>query len=314
MRPIWWFLAACLAGRAAPAAAGCGTAFCSLSTDWSIQGAWTDPGSRVDLRYEFIDQNQPRTGTRNISVGDIPQHHDEIRTINRNWIVGFEHTFGPNWSTGLQLPIASRSHSHIHNHHGAQLFEAWNFTEVGDARIVGRYRFAPELPDSGAFGLQFGLKLPTGKHNVKNTQEDLAERSLQPGSGTVDAILGGFFSGQLGDDALWFTDATWTSALAERDNYKPGKRVVVILGATLPWTTHRAFLLQFYAQWKDRDSGSEADPENTGGAYLHVSPGVSFEGRRTQIYSFVQLPLYQRVNGVQLVADWALVAGLSRRF
>jgi hypothetical protein len=28
----------------------------------------------------------------------------------------------------------------------------------------------------------------------------------------------------------------------------------------------------------------------------------------------VQLPLYQKVNGVQLVADYALVVGLSTRF
>jgi hypothetical protein len=31
-------------------------------------------------------------------------------------------------------------------------------------------------------------------------------------------------------------------------------------------------------------------------------------------YSFVQLPLYQYVNGVQLTADWAFVAGASVRF
>jgi hypothetical protein len=31
-------------------------------------------------------------------------------------------------------------------------------------------------------------------------------------------------------------------------------------------------------------------------------------------YGFVQLPLYQYVNGVQLTADWAVAAGLSWRF
>jgi hypothetical protein len=30
--------------------------------------------------------------------------------------------------------------------------------------------------------------------------------------------------------------------------------------------------------------------------------------------SFLHLPLYRYVNGVQLVADWAAVAGLSTRF
>jgi len=33
-----------------------------------------------------------------------------------------------------------------------------------------------------------------------------------------------------------------------------------------------------------------------------------------QLYGFVQLPLYQYVNGVQLTADWAVAAGISARF
>jgi hypothetical protein len=267
------------------------------------------------LRYEFIDQDQPRTGTRDLSVGEISQHHDEIRTINRNWIAGFDYTFSANWSAGVQLPIVSRSHSHIHNHHGAQLFEAWNFDEVGDARVVGRYRFAPESPESGAFGLQFGLKLPTGDFKVENDNGDVAERSLQPGSGTVDAIAGAFYSGRWGDKTMWFADATWSSALAERDDYKPGDRTGVNLGMTRRWAQRVALLLQLNGQWKGRDSGNQAEPENTGGTFVHLSPGLSLNlGEKTQLYSFVQLPLYQHVNGVQLVADWAFVAGFSRRF
>jgi hypothetical protein len=44
-----------LAAAAATASAGCGAAFCSINTDWSTQGAWTERGARLDLRYEFID-------------------------------------------------------------------------------------------------------------------------------------------------------------------------------------------------------------------------------------------------------------------
>ena len=36
--------------------------------------------------------------------------------------------------------------------------------------------------------------------------------------------------------------------------------------------------------------------------------------KNVQLYGFVQLPLYQYVNGVQLAADWAAVAGISTRF
>ena len=163
--------------------AGCGSAFCSLNTNWSTQAAWTESGGRFDLRYEFIDQDQPRAGTDNVGIGQIPRHHDEVRTINRNYIAGFDYTFDANWGVGVQLPVVDRSHGHILTPMGGPIPEAWNFTEIGDARLVGRYRFTPTQPQAGAFGVQFGAKLPTGKIDVANGDGDVAERSLQPGSG-----------------------------------------------------------------------------------------------------------------------------------
>jgi hypothetical protein len=48
---------------------------------------------------------------------------------------------------------------------------------------------------------------------------------------------------------------------------------------------------------------------------VHLSPGVSVAlGDKTQLYGFVQIPLCQKVNGVQLTADWSVAAGLSHRF
>lgn len=60
---------------------------------------------------------------------------------------------------------------------------------------------------------------------------------------------------------------------------------------------------------RNRRSSGGAEPDDTGGKFVHLSPGD-----KTQLYGFVQLPVYQDVNGVQLTVDWAVVAGLSRRF
>ena len=297
------------------ASAGCGSAFCSLNTNWSTQGNWTEPGGRFDLRYEFIDQDQPRTGTRNIGVGEIPQHHDEVRTINRNWIATFDYTFDANWGVTALLPVVDRSHEHIHHHMGAALDETWDFAKLGDARVIGRYTFTPPAHSTGAFGIQFGVKLPTGEHDVANGDGDVAERSLQPGSGTTDGILGVYYSGKLGDKASWFTDANVIAPFGERADYKPGTRVGFDIGASYPVTGSVSLLLQLNSHWKDRDSGGEAEPEDTGGTFVHLSPGVSVSlDPKTRLYGFVQLPIYQYVNGVQLVADWSVAAGVSRRF
>ena len=307
--------AAALFIAATNANAGCGSAFCSLNTNWSTQGAWTESGGRFDLRYEFIDQDQPRAGTDNVGIGQIPRHHDEVRTINRNYIVGFDYTFDANWGVGVQLPVVDRSHGHIHNHMGGPIPEAWSFTEIGDARLVGRYRFTPTQPQAGAFGVQVGVKLPTGKIDVANGYGDVAERSLQPGSGTADAILGGFYSGPLGHHATWFTDVNLQVPLNERGDYKPGNRLGLDIGASYPMTGRVALLLQLNTLWKERDAGANAEPEDSGGTFVHLSPGVGVTlGAKTQLYGFVQLPLYQEVNGVQLTADWSIAAGLSHRF
>jgi hypothetical protein len=298
-----------------PASAGCGSAFCSINTDWNTQGVWIEPGGRFDLRYEFIDQDQPRTGTRDVAVGEIPMHHDEVRTINRNWIATFDYAFNANWSAGLIVPVVSRSHEHLHNHMGAVLPESWSFTELGDASVVGRYRFGEPTAQSAGPGVQLGVKLPTGQYDVTNDAGDLAERSLQPGTGTVDAIVGLFHSSSLGEKGTWFAETIWTAPLGEREDYEPGDRVGVNVGMTRALGGHFSFLLQLNTLWKDRDSGAQSEPEDTGGTFVYLSPGLSVRlGQRTQAYGFVQLPVYQHVNGVQLVADWALSAGLSRRF
>ena len=74
-------------------------------------------------------------------------------------------------------------------------------------------------------------------------------------------------------------------------------------------------MLQLNVLHKRRDHGGEAEPGNSGGSFLFLSPGLAWEAAPSvQLYGFVQLPLYQYVNGVQLAADWAAVAGVGLRF
>ena len=74
-------------------------------------------------------------------------------------------------------------------------------------------------------------------------------------------------------------------------------------------------MLQVNFLHRARDSGEQAEPEDSGGKFVFLSPGVSYAlGKNLQVYSFLQLPVYQYVNGVQLTADWAFVGGVSVRF
>lgn len=311
-------IATCIAlfagGAVATAHASCGAGFCAVNTDWSVQGAWVEPGVRVDLRYEYVDQDQPRAGTRRVGVGEVPRHHDEIRTISRNLLLGVDATLTEHWGVSASLPVVQRSHQHIHNHHGNAIYNSWDFRELGDAQLLARYQSAPRLGNA-VYGLRFGAKLPTGSTDVSEAGE-VAERSLQPGTGTVDAIVGAYMHRPFMTlPASWFAEVKYQRALDEDSGYRPGYEVTADLGGSYQLGARTRALLQLNYLERGQDAGAEAEPEDTGGRYVYLSPGLSFApAEQVQVYGLVQLPLYQRVEGVQLTADWALAVGVSMRF
>jgi len=314
------YAAALLAALPNIATASCGSAFCTLSTDWSTHGAWAEPGLRADLRYEYIKQDQPMSGSRRIGVGEIPRHHDEVSTRNQNWIPSVDYTLDQDWALNASVPIVDREHLHIHNHGGAKLPESWNFTQVGDARVTARRRLATledqDAHSIGTFGFNVGLKLPTGSSTVTNGEGSRAERTLQPGSGTTDLLAGAYYSQALPmRDLSWFAQAMVQLPLNSHEDFRPGRRLTADLGVRYLATEKTSLLLQLNGLVRGRDSGGQAEPEDSGGKALFLSPGASYAlGQDVQVYAFVQLPLYQYVNGVQLTARRAIALGVSARF
>ncbi len=299
--------------------ASCGSAFCMVNTNWSVQGVWVEPGPRVDFRFEYIDQDQPMSGSRRVGVGEIPAHHDEVETINRNTFLTIDYGFSPEWGVSVVIPYVDRYHEHIHNHQGEQELETWDFHDPGDMRVTGRWQTAIASDDpkrAGFAGLTFGLKLPTGKFDVTNAEGEPAERSLQPGTGTTDAILGAYFRQALPfDGSSWFVQVGAQLPLNTRDEYKPGNQFGVDTGYRYDQTDRLAWMLQLNYRYKSRDSGAQAEPEDSGGQAVTASPGVSFAFTpAVQGYAFVQLPIWQYVNGVQLTATWSVAAGISAQF
>jgi hypothetical protein len=69
------------------------------------------------------------------------------------------------------------------------------------------------------------------------------------------------------------------------------------------------------ASYRGRDAGAQSEPDASGATTLAVSPGASVAiGERSAISAFVQLPLYQRVNGVQLVPRFGFSLGVNHAF
>lgn len=311
-------VAGALCALALDAAASCGAAFCVVNTDWATQGSVGEPGARLDLRYEHIDLDQPRHGRDRVSVGQVSAHHDEVETRNRNWVATLDWSFAPAWAVSVALPYVDRDHHHIHNHRGQQLHDHWSLRGLGDARVVGRYAFmaAGSAESPRAAGISFGVKLPTGEYDQANGEGALAERTLQPGTGTTDAIVGAWWHGSAPLQGwAWFSRVEAQLPMNAKDAFKPGRQFQLDAGVRRAIGNQAAVMLQANLLVKARDAGAGAEPADSGQRALFVSPGISWSvTRHVQLYAFVQVPAYQKVNGVQLTADWSALAGVSSRF
>jgi hypothetical protein len=273
------------------------------------------------LRFEAVNQNQPYMGSHKVAVGQFPRDHDEVRTTNRNWVAGADYTFNADWALNVSVPIVRRDHLHLENDFdaGTQSPERWKFTELGDVRVLARRRLATfEGADArlGMAGINFGLKLPTGSTSVTNAEGERAERTLQPGTGTTDGLIGAYYTQLFPQKNLsWFAQALLQVPLNQSDSYRPGARVTLDAGLRYELNDSVSLLLQANAIVRGRDSGGNADREDSGGRAFFLSPGVSVAvAKDVRLYGFLQAPLYQYVNGVQLGVRPGLVVGVSARF
>ena len=304
----------------APANAGCGSAFCTLNTTWDAHDLERGSGATVlDLRYEFIRQDRLRAGNRTPTRDEataIDHEAAEQYTYNRHLVATLDHAFSPRWGLTAQLPLINRSHAHIADPTGTAEPEAWQFRERGDLRVVGRYRLAAFGTAGSSFALQAGLKFPTGEYKVANAGGVVAERMLQPGTGSTDLILGALWTTpHAGAGTSLFAQIAVQHAVVIRDQYRPGDLYTLNLGVRHPLTQRVAALFQINVLARNRESGANAESALSGGLTLLASPGLAVAiTRDIQAYGFVQLPLYRYVNGVQLTADWAVVTGASVRF
>ena len=298
------------------AQASCGSAFCTLNTDAGVQGTFSKPGVRLDMRAEFINMSQLRHGSNKAAPAGEVGEHDEIRTINRNVLTTLDWNLNQDWGLTLRVPFVNRAHKHIFNADDGTgstepELEKWDFSGIGDVQVLARYNFFSDGHSNA--GVRFGLKLPTGSTHKRNAEE-AAERTLQTGSGSVDTMLGAYYNqhhGALG----WFVQGMWQQTAHDRDDFKPGGKLGVDAGLSYAATPDLSLLLQVNVQHKSKDSGANAEPKDSGGYSLSLSPGAAYKlTPSTQIYGFVQKPIVQYVNGYQLTPSWSAAIGLSTQF
>ncbi len=327
----------------------CATCGCSLSSD-AATGYTSSAGWQVSLQYDYLNQNQLRSGTRGISSSRVAAINDaggaqevENNTTNRYTTLSVSYAPSADWNVRVLLPYIDRSHTtygQSGNPLTADTLSGAKVSGLGDTKVIASYQgILPTLN----FGLQLGVKLPTGNYggpNVTGTgivgrkpvafnsgpnslngsPGNLLDTSLQAGTGTTDIIVGAYYYQPISQDFDAFINGQFQSAVKKELNqpgadYRPGNLTTVSFGLRYEANPDFVPQIQVNMTHKNRDQGALADTLDSAGSVAYLSPGATVSvAKATQLYGFVQLPVRSNLEGYQLFPHWTATLGMNHAF
>jgi len=323
------------------ACAACG---CSLSSE-AATGYSSTTGWSVSLQYDYINQNQLRSGTSSISSSQVAAINDaggsqevEHGTINRYITLGIGYTPSKDWNLRLLVPYIDRSHTtygQASNPLTPDQISGAGVSSLGDIKFITSYQ---GLLSSHNLGIQLGVKLPTGAYGGPNASGtgtvgrnpvnftsgpntgDILDTSLQAGTGSTDLIVGAYYNNKVSQNFSAFANFQFQAAVKQKlnqpgEDYRPGNQEALSFG--IRYEANPTFVpqLQVNINHRSQDLGTLADTPNSAGTAAYLSPGVSVSIlKEVQIYGFAQLPIYSKLEGYQLFPHVTGSVGLAYAF
>jgi hypothetical protein len=278
-------------------------------------------GGMVYVDYDFQDQLQNWSGNSKAQPGNNGDL--EIRT---HWVVpGIQYMFSRTWGINAEVPYENRYFKTTSGVTGNVVSLNWG--DIGDVRVRAIYT---GLSDDESIGVTFGLKLPSGNYTYNDANGDI-DRDTEIGSGSTDLLLGGYYRNNFTNiDGLgWFAQVLVDVPFMFRDGYRPGAEADGAIGLTYEhWSIGGLSITpvaQLLGSIRDSDSGPNASggqnqPDQTvgyisSGYYrLLVSPGLEVDLHPWMFYADAEFPVFQHLNGKQLVAPVLVKASVSYMF
>lgn len=265
-------------------------------------------GGEVFVEYNYQDQNQNWSGT-----SKAPAVNNSDKQIRTNFVtVGLQYTFNQDWSVVAQVPVWDRKFR-TENDAGDGV-DTFNHTALGDIRLMGIYT---GLSKDMSTGLIFGVKLATGDWKYANF-----DRDTEIGTGSTNLLIGAYHMGSLSRDGAWgyFVHGLWDVPVASQGGYDPGQEFDGAVGVSYNAGSldngkiKVAPLLQLLGSVRGHDTGPNSNPGDSGYERVMLSPGIEFDSGPWKLYGDVEIPVYHRANGNQLVAPELFKVVLSRHF
>jgi hypothetical protein len=259
-------------------------------------------GPTLFAEYDFMDQARNWSGT-----SSAPATANDDKEIKTNFMtVGGRYMVGENWGITAQVPLWNRIFK-TDTGSGVATFE---HTALGDVRITAAYS---GFSDDMSTNVIVGVKLPTGDYSYAGF-----DRDTEIGTGSTDILLGLSQTGTITRDGdwTWYGQILWDKPLLKTAGYTPGSEFDGALGIAYSGIAIGGGLqitpyVQAIGSSRIKDRGMDADPPNTGYDRIMLSPGIAIATDKWKIYADVEFPVYQYMNGDQLVAHQLFKLAIS---
>lgn len=304
--------------------ATCGSANCFLITG-TEQGVGLRGHLTIDLSFRYVIQDRKLSGTK--EVGDVltpkvdfengvlePDHHREIRTQNTLVEIDMAYGLTERLTLAWELPLINdRDHEHF-DEVGTpeEHFTREDGTSgFGDLRVGVRYGLLVREQQLLVGGLL--VKFPTGQYKLRDSEGGINEPTIQPGTGSTDFIGSLLYSHQVIPlKAEWFVSGSHRVNRENGLDYRFGDETQASLGFRYKTGRQVTWSLQLNGRRTGRDTFLGAGVPSTGSTLVNLTPGLKLDSDTgTSIYGFVQIPIYEKVNEVNLAPRAGLLIGIS---
>lgn len=243
--------------------------------------------------------------------------------LDRSFLQGISLSYGvvENFQVGLSLGYyvaVNTREAEYDSGTGDTEISTLNPNGLTDLWLSGKYRFY--RGPLGSFAVFGGVKFPTGKADVLNSNGEPVEPSATAGSGSYDGMLGLAYSRFLTSRVTLDTSFQYTLR-TEANNFQLGDRIDggVALAYRFTEDIQKFPQVSAFAEanvrylFKSKDGGV-SDP-NTGGTAVFLTPGVRVLFTRNFAFTLSSpLPVLQDLNGEQLKTNYKINAALTVSF
>lgn len=295
----------------------------------------------VQLNYSFTRMDQFKEGAKTRSLAEARSYKKPDGTSYTTLPLSMDmmrytltagYGFTPEFKAFVSVPFV-RNAMDMTSSNGALL--GWTdmtmppVSGLGDATVMGLYRIYTdrEIRPSNAVTIGIGVKTPTGSSTKRTESGRLVHAHMQPGTGSWDPLFS-IIETKMVESFLLQADATYQLATRNKEGYKFGDSLAVTF--TGKYAVVRTFNVLAGLTWLHVNKANDKngryydpvtnsslmdDPANTGGDSLWGSAGVQvIPFMNGMIDVKVQAPLWEKVNGIQLVSSSLISAGVSYSF